>query len=114
MKHKFIYKSILILLFAFIISLPSSAARAGLISTEQEIELGREAARQVEAEYGVYNDPVMTAWVEKVGKKLAYSSPREGITYSFKILNMEETECFCNTGRIYLCYYRFNEKFCKK
>jgi Zn-dependent protease with chaperone function len=98
MKHKFIYKSILILIVTFLIAFPCSSARAGLISTEQEIELGREAARQVEAEYGLYNDPVMTAWVEKVGKKLAYSSPREGITYSFKVLNMEEPNAFAIPG----------------
>ncbi len=96
MRYKFTYKSILMVIF--VLAITCSSARAGLISTEQEIELGTEAARQVESEYGLYNDPVMTAWVQKVGKKLAQTEGREGITYRFKVLDMEEPNAFAIPG----------------
>ena len=39
-------------------------AEAGLISKEEEINMGRDTARQLEAQYGLYQDP---AAQERVG-----------------------------------------------
>ena len=92
-------KLVLILTLTIIITLLSgSYSYAGLISTEQEIELGEEAAAQLEAEYGLSYDEQLTSWVAKVGKKLAYIEPREGITYRFKVLNMAEPNALAIPG----------------
>ncbi|HPZ07921.1 MAG TPA: M48 family metallopeptidase [Candidatus Eremiobacteraeota bacterium] len=91
--YKFIFSLIIVVLL-----LTRVPATAGLISTEQEIKLGREAARQLESKYGLYNDPHMNVWVVEVGRKLAYVSPREGITYSFKIIKMKEPNAFAIPG----------------
>lgn len=89
--------TILLLIIVFLMS-SGSVVLAGLISTEQEIELGEEAARQLEAEYGLYNDPYMNSWVTQVGTKLVYVDSREGITYRFKVLDMEEPNALAIPG----------------
>ncbi len=99
LKKNYRQKLILILITVLItVSTSGSVSYAGLISTEQEIELGTEAAQQVEAEYGLSYDQQLNSWVVGVGKKLAYIEPREGITYTFKILDMEEANALAIPG----------------
>jgi len=99
LEKKYRQKLILILITVLItVSISGSVSYAGLISTEQEIELGTEAAQQVEAEYGLCYDQQLNSWVVGVGKKLAYIEPREGITYTFKILDMEEANALAIPG----------------
>ncbi len=54
-----------------------------LFSKQQDIQLGDEAATQVRKEKTVINDPVLTAYVNRVGKRLAASKEAQGSGFPF-------------------------------
>lgn len=60
----------------------------GLMTTADEIRMGREQNPQVlEAFGGAYKDPALAAYVNRVGQSLARHSERKDITYTFTILD---------------------------
>ena len=59
------------------------AAEAGMISEKQEIEMGKSAAEQIEARYGVLNDPQITDRVNRIGQSLVDVCGRKNLTYTF-------------------------------
>ena len=78
-------------------------AQAGMISLEQEIEMGRETAKSLEAQYGLYQDDAMQERVNRIGQRLAAVSGRTEIAYSFKVLNHSEVNALaCPGGFIYV------------
>ena len=78
-------------------------AQAGMISLEQEIEMGRETAKSLEAKYGLYQDDAMQERVNRIGQRLAAVSGRTDIEYSFKVLNHNEVNALaCPGGFIYV------------
>ena len=78
-------------------------AQAGMISLEQEIEMGRETAKSLEAQYGLYQDAAMQERVNRIGQRLAAVSGRTEIAYSFKVLNHNEVNALaCPGGFIYV------------
>jgi len=60
------------------------------INERTEIDIGQDAAREIEAEYGVVNDPVQTPRIQQIGYAIASRSPRANLPWSFKILNLQE------------------------
>lgn len=69
-----------------------------LLSTRQEVALGRETAQQVEKEFGVYNDPELQKYITEVGEKLVDVCERKEITYSFTVLNTPMVNAFAAPG----------------
>lgn len=81
----------------------SVPAEAGLISKEQEIEMGRSTGKQLEAQYGLSQDTTLQERVDRIGQKLAAVCGRDDITYSFKVLNNTEVNALaCPGGFIYV------------
>lgn len=79
------------------------AAEAGMISEKQEIEMGKSVAQQIEARYGVLNDPQVTDRVNRIGQSLVDVCDRKNITYTFKVLNTEDVNAVaCPGGYIYV------------
>ncbi len=70
-------------------AMPPSAS-AALISTEQEIRIGRDAARDLERRYGVDADPVRTRRMTAVGGRLTALSARRDLPWRFRILAVRE------------------------
>lgn len=55
-------------------------------SMEQDVQLGKEAATQVEQQFEVINNPELNNFIRTIGKKLT-SQPQAGnFPYSFKIV----------------------------
>ncbi len=78
-------------------------AEAGMISRDQEIEMGKSTAQQLEAKYGVVQDPYMQERVNRIGQSLAAVCGRDDITYSFKVLNNSEVNALaCPGGFVYV------------
>ncbi len=78
-------------------------ADAGMISRDQEIALGKQAASQLEAQYGVLDDPYLTARINTIGQRLAAVSGRTDITYQFKVLATDDVNAVaCPGGFIYV------------
>lgn len=95
-KH-FILMAVTVLCMAFTMW-PATAAQAGLISQKQELEMGKAAARQLEAQYGVFQDPQAAERVERIGQRLVDVCGRKDITYSFKVLNTEDINAMALPG----------------
>ena len=101
MKH---FLRIIFTLICFIIScLPVSTAQAGLIGQKQESEMGKAAAEQLEARYGLYQDSATEERINRIGQSLAAVCGRKDINYTFKVLNTEEINALaCPGGYIYV------------
>ncbi len=63
-----------------------------------EIAEGRKAHQQVLAEYGVYANPKLQAYVNGVGQKLAKSSHRSSLPWTFTVLDSAEINAFALPG----------------
>lgn len=102
MKH--LYKIILTMLCLLGITCSvQSTAEAGMISEKQELEMGRAAAEQIEARYGLIHDPQITERVDRIGQSLADVCGRKNLKFTFKVLNTEEVNALaCPGGYIYV------------
>lgn len=68
------------------------------ISTEQEVELGKEVAAGLEKEYGVLQEPKYNDIVQEVGKQIAQVAPRKDVQYSFTVLKTDEVNAMAAPG----------------
>ncbi|WP_160154464.1 M48 family metalloprotease [Microbulbifer sp. ALW1] len=69
-----------------------------LMSEEKEIKIGREMHEKLVASTPVYNDPILTAYVEHVGQKVAKASDRPDLTYHFTIIDSQDINAFALPG----------------
>ncbi|HET6429874.1 MAG TPA: M48 family metalloprotease [Phycisphaerae bacterium] len=75
-----------------------------LISTGEEITLGRQAAPQFESEFGgKLRDETVQQYVRQVGARLASGSERKDVPYEYALLASDEPNAFALPGgKIYL------------
>lgn len=90
-------KKILYLLF-FFFYLVEPVLSFQLISEAQEIDIGREVAKELEENYGIYNNPKEQERVNIIGEKIAAVCDRKNLPFSFKILNTNDINAFCCPG----------------
>ena len=74
------------------------AAEAFLISTQQEIDMGRSFSRELEKKFGLVNDPELQARVARIGASIAAVADRKDLPYSFKVLNSKEVNAMAVPG----------------
>jgi Zn-dependent protease with chaperone function len=95
--------ALMCMVFACLFTVMPQEAHAGLISKEQEIEMGRETARQIEAKYGLYQNQAAQERVERIGRSLVAVCGRKDLPYTFKILNADEINALsCPGGFVYV------------
>jgi predicted Zn-dependent protease len=58
-----------------------------LVSEQQEIQMGQQADREIDAAVGLYRDPDLESYVQRLGKSLAAASERPNLPWSFEILD---------------------------
>ncbi|MGA9032864.1 MAG: M48 family metalloprotease [Sulfuricaulis sp.] len=63
-----------------------------------EISIGSRNDAEVRNKYGVYDNPELQAYVQRVGQKLAAQSHRPGLTYHFTVLDTPEVNAFALPG----------------
>ncbi len=80
--------------------LPSAQADLStiMLSESQEVELGRNAAPEVEKELGRYEDPELEAYINKVGQRLVATGEARGYRYTFKIIDRPDVNAFALPG----------------
>jgi predicted Zn-dependent protease len=83
----------LIVLCSASVPVPASA-----ISTSTEIQMGRLAAREVEAQDAMMTDPVLNTWVTSITDNLAKFRARTDINYQFKIVDTNDINAFSLPG----------------
>ena len=69
-----------------------------MLSESQEIELGRNAAPEIEKEMGRYEDPALEAYINEVGQRLVAAGDERGYRYSFKVVDRPEMNAFALPG----------------
>lgn len=69
-----------------------------LMSESQELALGRQSAQQVLKEYRPYDDPALQRYVDEVGQRLARTSHRPQLAYSFTVVDSKEVNAFALPG----------------
>ena len=92
---------------AIILALPSAAQGPhrfqpgfNLFSKQQDVQLGEESATQVRKQMTVINDPVLTAYVNKVGKRLVASqeAQQSGFPFTFEVIADPSINAFALPG----------------
>jgi predicted Zn-dependent protease len=69
-----------------------------LVSESDEIEQGRRYHQHIIARYGIYEDPELQQYVDRVGQELARKSHRSHLDYSFTVLDTPEINAFALPG----------------
>ncbi|SEA37244.1 M48 family metalloprotease [Microbulbifer marinus] len=69
-----------------------------LMSEEKEIKIGREMHQKLIESTPIYKDPVLTAYVNHVGQKVAAASDRPEIEYHFTIIDSQDINAFALPG----------------
>jgi predicted Zn-dependent protease len=67
-------------------------------SLEKEERSGAEAREELVAQYGVYQNPALTAYVDRVGQSLARFVVRKSVHYTFTILDDDDINAFSLPG----------------
>ncbi|MBC7544035.1 MAG: M48 family metalloprotease [Candidatus Sericytochromatia bacterium] len=69
-----------------------------LLSPEQELALGTQGDAEVTAQIGLYNDPAVAEYVNRLGQALAAKSDQPSLKWHFKVLNSPEINAFAMPG----------------
>jgi Zn-dependent protease with chaperone function len=69
-----------------------------LFSKEQDVQLGKEAAAQVEQQMEVVRNPELQAYIERIGKRLAAQPQAGGFPYTFKVVKDPSINAFALPG----------------
>ncbi|MCA9793294.1 MAG: M48 family metalloprotease [Candidatus Eremiobacteraeota bacterium] len=80
------------------LALMALPALAGMISTAQEIQIGREASLKFEQQYGLVQDVAMQERVNRIGQSLAAVAARKDVQYTFKVANMDQFNALAFPG----------------
>lgn len=85
---------IFILVMILTLTLPALAA---MISTKQEIQIGKSSSQQIEKKYGLVKNENLAKQINDLGQNLVKHGER-GIPYSFKVLNQDIINAFAFPG----------------
>ena len=94
------YLKIKIPLIFFVALTLSCAAinKLNILSHKEEVELGREAAREVERSVRIYRDPLVHAYIDSLGQALVRASGLSQFRYYFKVVDAPEINAFALPG----------------
>jgi predicted Zn-dependent protease len=91
------WRLVAIVVWAALLGAPAPAS-AALLSEEDEIRIGRQAAAELEAQVGLVRDPALVARVAAAGRRVAAVSDRRGLPYSFKVMRGREVNAVSLPG----------------
>lgn len=69
-----------------------------LISEQEEIALGKQTDGEIKAQYGVYDDPALNTYVQRVGQSMTSLTHRPHLTYHFAVLDTPVVNAFAVPG----------------
>ena len=89
-------RSVAVLAFAG--AVPLAAGCAPQVSTQQEVELGREYAAQLARELPLVQDRQVNQYINDLGRSIARRADPRGIPYTFYVVNAPEVNAFAVPG----------------
>ena len=100
--RQFIKKPFLIVLFLGILSAcatsPTGRPQLILISSAEEVEIGKKLSREVERKYPIYRDLEVESYIQDLGKRLSRVSERRDIRFHFRVVDSKEVNAFALPG----------------
>lgn len=69
-----------------------------MMSEEREIEMGREADEQITASMGLVDDDELARYVDQIGQRLAATSERAHLEWSFRVIDDASVNAFALPG----------------
>jgi len=69
-----------------------------LFTPDQDVQVGRQSAAEVERQIPMLSDAAATAYVQRVGRRLAGNAAGPGFTYRFRIANLSDVNAFALPG----------------
>ncbi|GLC25127.1 M48 family metallopeptidase [Roseisolibacter agri] len=76
----------------------AAALACGDATEDEEVALGRQAAREIEAQLPVLDDPVVTAYVDSLGQAIARRTARADLAWRFAVVNTSVVNAFALPG----------------
>jgi predicted Zn-dependent protease len=78
---------------------PEPAKPEPVLHTEaQDRKAGEESAADVARQIGIFGDPALASYVNRVGQRLARQAPHTGFTYVFQIVDQDAPNAFALPG----------------
>jgi predicted Zn-dependent protease len=77
---------------------PGARRTRRVMSEEDEIQLGQEAAQQVEEYLGFAGSEELNAYVDRIGQRLVKHSSRSHLVHEFHVVDMKEPNAFALPG----------------
>jgi predicted Zn-dependent protease len=87
--------------WAGILTLAGGVAAGGCaptISTQQEVQLGREYAAQINEQLPIVRDRAVNNYINQLGESIARRVDRRGIDYTFYVVNSDAVNAFAVPG----------------
>ncbi len=69
-----------------------------LFSAEQDVEIGRQSAAEVERQLPILNESEVQRYVSAIGESLAAEAPGPKFPYQFKVVNVSDVNAFALPG----------------
>jgi len=91
---------VIIFLLGVVNALSQTQVKPGfnIFSQEQDVEIGRQSAAEVEGELPVLNDRHLERYVSDIGKRLVAVAPGAKYPYQFKVVNVSDINAFALPG----------------
>jgi predicted Zn-dependent protease len=96
MRHSF--ASILVLVSLSSAQIKEPKPGMNLFSKEQDIQLGKETAAEIEKQYEVIKDPGLQRYIDNVGQRLTRSKRASDFPYMFKVVADDSINAFALPG----------------
>ena len=68
------------------------------VSQDQEVELGRENAEQINAQLPLVTDPVVSGYIQSLGESIAQKTSRSDLDWHFYVVNSKDVNAFALPG----------------
>lgn len=103
MKKPVAFLSALALLITLILPINSIAQTKvkpgwNFFSMKDDLEFGREAAKEIEQEMPLIHDPLVQQWIDGLGRRLASKTSMPNLPWQFRVTNSREINAFALPG----------------
>lgn len=98
MVHRTSHRRVGVVVLALTVASAAPAAAVNLFSTQQDIQVGRQAAAQAEQQLPMLRDAAVQNYVNAIVRRLAGAAPGPRFPYQAKVVNASDINAFALPG----------------
>src|SRR4051794_14390136 len=68
------------------------------VSEDQEVQLGRQNAEEINAQLPIVNDPAVSSYIQNLGESIAKTTSRADLDWHFYVVNTKQVNAFALPG----------------